>query len=293
MSLERMQDIAGCRAVVANLHQVYEVVEALQSPRLRHKSRAPVDYIKNPKADGYRSVHLVLQYTSDKNTTYNKHLIEVQVRTLLQHAWSTAVETSGTFLGHDLKGGHGPSEWLEFFRLVSLEFAKAEGMPPHESDSPSEAVRARIAELATSLRIESKLTAFAATLNITEPSDKNPVKGSYYLLDLAPNFVAHGLPRSNLSVAVYSRKDAAKANADYSKRELDARANGRESDVVLVSADSLEAVRAAYRNYWVDAQLFLASLDQVLSGEPVEPKEFIGLQKKLFELDGESADDVR
>ncbi len=44
-------------------------------------------------------------------------LIELQLRTRLQHEWATAVETMGTFLQSSLKSSQGPEEWLDFFSL--------------------------------------------------------------------------------------------------------------------------------------------------------------------------------
>ena len=42
---------------------------------------------------GYRGVHLIYRYNSDRKTEYNTLLIEMQLRSQLQHAWATAVET--------------------------------------------------------------------------------------------------------------------------------------------------------------------------------------------------------
>ena len=50
------------------------------------------DYITTPKDSGYRGVHLIYRYYSDKNETFNGLKIEVQIRTALQHAWATAVD---------------------------------------------------------------------------------------------------------------------------------------------------------------------------------------------------------
>jgi hypothetical protein len=60
---------------------------------------------------------------------YHDRRIEVQIRTRLQHAWATAVESVGLFRGEDLKSNQGNADWLELFRLMSAEFAVAEGCP--------------------------------------------------------------------------------------------------------------------------------------------------------------------
>ncbi len=61
------------------------------------------DYIEHPKESGYHGIHLIYQYRSDKRTDNNSLKIEVQLRSQLQHAWATAVETVGTFVQQALK----------------------------------------------------------------------------------------------------------------------------------------------------------------------------------------------
>ena len=72
MSLLRMQDLGGCRVIVPNVKQVYDVVAQYQGSRIRHIYKNNHDYIKEPKPDGYRSYHLVYEYHSDKKNEYNK-----------------------------------------------------------------------------------------------------------------------------------------------------------------------------------------------------------------------------
>lgn len=55
---------------------------------------------------------------------------ELQIRTKLQHAWATAVEAMGTFLGEALKAGHGPAAWRDFFATASAAIAHVESTPP-------------------------------------------------------------------------------------------------------------------------------------------------------------------
>jgi putative GTP pyrophosphokinase len=80
------------------------------------------DYIAQPKASGYRGVHLVV--------TYHGFLAEMQVRTEVQHEWAIAVERVGGRMHEDLKGGHGPRPVLDFFGLVSQAMALEEAGVP-------------------------------------------------------------------------------------------------------------------------------------------------------------------
>ena len=65
MSAATMQDIAGVRVIADNVTEVYAIYTALTSSKSNHKSLLPPkDYIKEPKKDGYRSIHQVFEYVS-------------------------------------------------------------------------------------------------------------------------------------------------------------------------------------------------------------------------------------
>lgn len=123
MMLARMQDIGGIRAVVKNMQKVRELESSYKKgTKVFTVSGGGKDYINYPKASGYRSVHKTFKCK-------NGFSIELQIRTKIQHAWATAVETMGTFLDHSLKSSEGPEKWLDFFALASSAFAILESTP--------------------------------------------------------------------------------------------------------------------------------------------------------------------
>lgn len=105
MALASMQDVGGCRAILANLDELRRVEKRLV------RRRRPVrvdDYVLNPRDSGYRAVHVIVQYDG--------RCIEIQLRTRLMHEWAVAVERLGGQTSVDLKSGEGPPEvlaWLE------------------------------------------------------------------------------------------------------------------------------------------------------------------------------------
>lgn len=97
LSLARMQDIGGCRAVLASLDELRRVESRLK------KNRPPVgyaDYIIKPRSSGYRGVHLIVRY-DDYNGSQRS--IEVQLRTRVMHGWAITVERLSGRIGQNLR----------------------------------------------------------------------------------------------------------------------------------------------------------------------------------------------
>jgi putative GTP pyrophosphokinase len=112
MALSKMQDIAGCRAVLNSIDQVRRVQKRLS------KNRPPLkvyDYIAEPRPSGYRGVHVIVEYDGRP--------IEVQLRTRVMHAWAVTVERMGGRMDTDLKSGHGPPEVLALLQSISEAMA--------------------------------------------------------------------------------------------------------------------------------------------------------------------------
>jgi (p)ppGpp synthase/HD superfamily hydrolase len=94
MKLTQMQDLGGCRAILSSVTTVRKVVDYyLTQSAIKHERASIDDYIDKPKISGYRGVHLVYRYFSDKKPKecFNGLKIEMQIRSRYQHAWATAV----------------------------------------------------------------------------------------------------------------------------------------------------------------------------------------------------------
>jgi ppGpp synthetase/RelA/SpoT-type nucleotidyltranferase len=104
----RMWDISGCRCIVDNDREVYKL-EKLISKKFTVRKRT--DYIKNPKPNGYKSLHLYLQLPND-----NK-VVEVQLRNRLDHNWATLVEITDVIFDSQLKE-YGKDKKLEKFLFL-------------------------------------------------------------------------------------------------------------------------------------------------------------------------------
>ncbi|SDS49799.1 RelA/SpoT domain-containing protein [Agrococcus carbonis] len=251
MRAARMQDLGGCRAVVRDIQAVLEVDAAMRASQHKHRLQGSKDYIAEPKPDGYRGIHLVYQYRSDKTEIHNGQLIEVQIRTKAQHAWATAVETAGTFTSQALKSGEGDADWREFFRLASSAIALEEGAPtvPGTPDSAT-VIRERLTDLEGGLRVRDKLSGWAKAVQVVE---QQAASGNYVLL------VLDSL-ENTLAFSSFARQE----DAEAAYAVMEARSEPHQ-DVVLVAADSINALRAAYPNYFGDTAHFVKILDRFLA----------------------------
>ena len=210
--------------------------------------------MRQPRASGYRGIHLVYRYHSDRNDVYNGLQIELQLRTPTQHAWATAVETVGTFLGQSLKSSQGSKDWLRFFELIGSGFAVVEGAPVAENvPSDSGALMRQIRRAAQRLKVKETLEAFGKALNVVEHDQMREYK--YFLLVLEPN-------KESLAIHAYRRGDLATANDEYLAAEQ--RLTDTSGDVVLVASDSLESLRRAFPNYFADTERFVADMEHLL-----------------------------
>ena len=258
--LSQLQDIGGCRAVVSNLDMVRELVALYKGSALKHKVKTD-DYIDHPQELGYRGIHLIYTYNSDRNSFYNGHKIEMQIRSQFQHAWATAVETVGTFISQALKSSQGEEDWLRFFQLMGTAIAFQEGTAPVPS-TPTDPIelRGELTLYAQQLDLINRLEAYGNALRFSE-TDVYQGQADYYLLVLNPaeqTVQVIGFPKNQLSAA----------QDEYAKIEKEIASQGGR-DAVLVSVDSIASLRRAYPNYFLDTRVFINLVRDVIEGQPM------------------------
>jgi len=163
MTLSQMQDIGGCRAIVDSVKSVQKISASIQNSRTKH-------YIAAPQPTGYRGIHLIYRFEAETALQPCSGMkIEMQIRSLLQHAWATAVETVGTLTKQALKSSRGEAEWLRFFALMGTVVAIEEGTPrvANTPDNDDELMR-DVARLASELAVINRLESFRQALRQTE-----------------------------------------------------------------------------------------------------------------------------
>ena len=91
-TLESLQnniyDVAGLRVICAFTEDVYSIAASLLSQddvTLIEKR----DYIENPKANGYRSLHLIIEVPIFLASEKRKMKVEIQLRTVAMDCWAS------------------------------------------------------------------------------------------------------------------------------------------------------------------------------------------------------------
>jgi len=84
----QIDDIAGMRIICQFIEDIYTVAELIRK-RSDMKVVEELDYVKNTKASGYRSYHMVIQYRVETLTGPKDIFAEIQIRTLAMNFWAT------------------------------------------------------------------------------------------------------------------------------------------------------------------------------------------------------------
>ena len=252
LKLSDMQDIGGCRVIFNNIGSVDKLIRAYKESDIRHKLVHIDDYIKCPKIrTGYRGIHLIYGYVSDKNNTYNGHRIEIQVRTQLQHAWATAVETVGTFKGQVLKSNQGDPDLLQFFKLTATLMANLEKTSPAPGTPiGKKELLVELQKYKSQVEMIKHIKQYGEVLQQAEG-----LKDAHYFL------IKLDTSQKVVTVKGFSAKDVKLASEEY--MAIEKNINDQSTiDAVLVSAESLDALERAYPNYFLDMKIFLDVLDR-------------------------------
>lgn len=244
MSVTTMHDLGGCRVVLDSVDEVEQLVEILRDlPRSKNRVRRVYDYLRDdpgPRDSGYRGVHLVYEYGASKQE-YQGLRIELQVRTQLQHAWATAVETMDLFSGSELKYGKGDPNVLRFFVLVASLMAHEEktALVPGAEDRP-EVLADELARLNARLGVLERLRGYASIVGEHATTDRR-------------NALTLELRRKEqlLTVTVHETL----ADAENRLTELEA-LDDENLDVVLINIARIGQLRDAYPNYYADTGRF-------------------------------------
>jgi ppGpp synthetase/RelA/SpoT-type nucleotidyltranferase len=260
MQLSQMQDIGGCRAIFTNSAQVEALLNNYKQRPVKHIQKRITNYITSPKPSGYRGIHVIWEYKGSKES-FNGLKIEMQIRSVIQHAWATTVETIGTLTRQALKSSIGEGDWLRFFALMGATMAlqeRSEPVPGTPTD-PNELIT-ELREYASRVNAVIRLRTIGDALQKLEQPSAIEEGAHFFLLELDSD---------QLRVRGFRANQQVEAQNQYIEAEKLISGN-ENKDAVLVSVDSLASLRRAFPNYFLDTKVFATLLDAALEGNFVE-----------------------
>lgn len=250
MELARMDDIAGCRLIFEDISSLDLFRSKFHSSRFNHKLKHDnpdkYNYIIHTKPSGYRGIHEIYIYNvnTESGKLLNGLYIEIQFRTLCQHAWATAVEVVSRITANQPKFDKGDDRHREFFRLASEILART---VEHKTSCRSKLTDYELCEKFRELDTEINVLRFLNNLPIIEQASR-----------IKNNVVLQLSQSSQLVVHKYSNIEA--ATEGYFALEK----GNPNDDIVLVRAKTFDAIRSAYRNYFQNTAEFVKYIEDGL-----------------------------
>lgn len=249
MRLSRMQDLAGIRVILNNLKDVEDFKNIVKNELYKAPNNKnnfvfvrEKDYIKDPKIDGYRSVHQVYKYKGNMYKNLNGYFLELQIRTKLQHQWATALEIIDLIKIENLKGGEGKEYYKEFFKLSSklIEYEELK----KDIKEISEEIK-KLKQINDEYNILNDLKGLRVVTENIGKFDKN----KYLLLVL-------DYEKKTIKPLSIEEKAISSDYLYYEKKE--------KTNVVLVSVEDLKNLKKAYPNYFLDAGSFIRTIGKYI-----------------------------
>lgn len=252
MQLSTMHDLAGCRVIFKNIAELTKFREGFEGARFLHErrhDRNKYNYIDNPKGTGYRGIHDVYSYrsSSTSGSQWNGLNLEIQYRTVFQHAWATAVEVIDLINRDRIKFNESDEDHREFFRLASeLISRNFEGKTSCKGDLSDSQVVDRFREIETK-------TGFLEMLGTLSKSSSKAKLLTNSLLILKQKEDQSRPGSVDLSVETF--KTILETVKKYNEYERHAQEKGI-LDIVFVRGANTREIALAYSNYFTDTADF-------------------------------------
>lgn len=258
--LTQLQDIGGCRIIVNSNKDVNDLVlfvEGKISSQSNLKKLRLTDYReKGRDVTGYRSVHMMIEA--------DKRVLELQIRSRIQHYWAESIERTSVIYGRHLKEQDGDPEVISYFKELSDVFYEIEsGRDPSVQSKISLDKR----------RVKAQ--------EIIELSDKNKVFDSFVNEDIVKTLTStQGLSESlNNWIIVFdwnsgdfitwesvgrNTEEAVKKYVEYENQFT----SDKNYEVVMIGSSDIATVRQTHSHYFGIEKFddILENLDQAIYG---------------------------
>lgn len=267
--LTQLQDIGGCRIIVQSNREVDSLKEYIERNIEKTDNLNLVrstDYrVRGRDDSGYRAVHLIIEN--------NCKVIELQIRSMIQHYWAESIERTSVIYGSHLKEQEGDPAVIAYFKKLSDIFYELEAgrQPSGQAQVELDKLRREAEEIIEESGKGQVLSAFVNDdiMRTLAEKEKSSAKGINNWI-----FVFDWKSGSFLTWDIVSRNpdDAADIYSDY-ERQYPAE---DQFEVVLIGSSDVSTVRKTHSHYFG-----VAAYDKVL--ESLQDS-IVGFSKRM-ELD--------
>lgn len=292
--LGAMDDIAGCRAIVNSVSEVYEVYNEILN--LKEAGEIDIkktkDYIENPEKSGYRSLHIIIKQTLKQEDIDRQYRIELQIRTKLQHYWSTAVEAMSEIDNVEYKdptlvseGNTRIQSCLQFFKVISKLFACCENNDDELKEELVNSVRTndnfkeiikdlKAARNSVTINMQKNIAKSGEGLYLLELSrETQELTIHSYTMDCVEKAITNYNSKENSSISNEANKiqydteiDSGSVNKDLTVEKPDAQTSYITSiNRVLIYAKNEDQLGDTYPNYSYNIEKFIEKVEELIN----------------------------
>lgn len=292
--LGAMDDIAGCRAIVNSVSEVYEVYNEILD--LKEAGEIDIkktkDYIENPEKSGYRSLHIIIKQTLKQENIDRQYRIELQIRTKLQHYWSTAVEAMSEIDNVEYKdptlvseGNTRIQSCLQFFKVISKLFACCENNDDELKEELVNSVRTndnfkeiikdlKAARNSVTINMQKNIAKSGEGLYLLELSrETQELTIHSYTMDCVEKAITNYNSKENSSISKEANKiqydteiDSGSVNKDLTVEKPDAQTSYITSiNRVLIYAKNEDQLGDTYPNYSYNIEKFIEKVEELIN----------------------------
>lgn len=292
--LGAMDDIAGCRVIVNSVSEVYEVYNEILN--LKEAGEIDIkktkDYIKNPEESGYRSLHIIVKQTLKQENIDRQYRIELQIRTKLQHYWSTAVEAMSEIDNVEYKdptliskGDIRIQSCLQFFKVISKLFACCENNDDEFKEELANSVRTndnfkeiiedlKAARNSVTINMQKNIAKSGEGLYLLELSrETQELTIHSYTMDCVEKAITNYNSKENSSISNEANKiqydteiDIGSINKDLTVEKPDAQTSYITSiNRVLIYAKNEDQLGDTYPNYSYNIEKFIEKVEELIN----------------------------
>lgn len=292
--LGAMDDIAGCRAIVNSVSEVYEVYNEILD--LKEAGEIDIkktkDYIENPEKSGYRSLHIIIKQTLKQENIDRQYRIELQIRTKLQHYWSTAVEAMSEIDNVEYKdptlvseGNTRIQSCLQFFKVISKLFACCENNDDELKEELVNSVRTndnfkeiikdlKAARNSVTINMQKNIAKSGEGLYLLELSrETQELTIHSYTMDCVEKAITNYNSKENSSISNEANKiqydteiDSGSVNKDLTVEKPDAQTSYITSiNRVLIYAKNEDQLGDTYPNYSYNIEKFIEKVEELIN----------------------------